>query len=49
MKQFARSPSSTMFHPPVSKWRWLLPDDKNSVVINTALQRDQPGIDVGDE
>lgn len=46
---FALSPSSAMFRPPVSEGRWLLPDDENSVVINTALQRDQSGIDVGDE
>lgn len=46
---FALSPSSTMFRPSVSKGRWLLPDDENNVVINTALQRDQPGIDVGSD
>ena len=46
---FAVSPSSTMFHPPASEGRWLLPDDENSVVINSALQRDQPSIEVGDE
>jgi putative ABC transport system permease protein len=45
---FALPPSNTMFRPPVSEGRWLLPDDENSVVINTALQRDQPGIRVGD-
>jgi len=46
---FALSPSSTMFHPPVSEGRWLLPDDENNVVINMALQRDQPEIAVGDD
>ncbi len=37
-----------MFRPPVQEGRWLRPEDSNSVVINTALQRDQPSIQVGD-
>jgi putative ABC transport system permease protein len=42
-------PTSQMIRPQVVRGRWLLPGDKNALVLNTYLLRDEPDVAVGDD
>jgi putative ABC transport system permease protein len=38
-----------MLRPQVVEGRWLVPEDKNAIVLNTFVLQDEPGVAVGDE
>lgn len=38
-----------MFRPPLVQGRWLQPQERHAVVVNTALLRDEPDLRLGDE
>jgi putative ABC transport system permease protein len=38
-----------MILPVVLEGRWLLPDDKNAIVLNTEVLKEEPDVKVGDE
>jgi putative ABC transport system permease protein len=40
---------TTLVKPTLVEGRWLIPEDKNAVVINTLLLNDEPDLKVGDE
>lgn len=42
------SPTTSMFHLPVTEGRWLVPQDQAVAVINDAFLRDEPDIRVND-
>ncbi len=42
-------PTSQMIRPQVVQGRWLLPEDKNALVLNTYLLQDEPDVAVGDD
>jgi putative ABC transport system permease protein len=42
-------PATSLMQPIVLEGRWLLPPDENAIVINTDVQRQEPGVRVGDE
>jgi putative ABC transport system permease protein len=42
-------PDTALMQPIVLEGRWLLPADENAIVINTDVQRQEPGLRVGDE
>ena len=43
-------PGNTSFvRPTLLEGRWLLPDDKNAVVVNTSFLRDEPDVKLGDK
>jgi putative ABC transport system permease protein len=46
---FALSDDNEMFHPPLVQGRWLLPHERQAIVINTALLRDEPDLKMGDK
>lgn len=44
------APADTnMIQPTLLEGRWLLPDDKNALVLNTEVIKEEPDIQVGDE
>jgi putative ABC transport system permease protein len=45
----ALPPTSQMLRPQVVRGRWLLPEDKNALVLNTLLLQDEPDVAVGDD
>lgn len=49
MLLFALSDGSEMFRPPLIQGRWLLPQERQAVVVNTTLLRDEPDLKLGDE
>jgi putative ABC transport system permease protein len=42
-------PTTQMLQPQVVQGRWLLPGDKNALVLNTFVLQDEPDIAVGDD
>jgi putative ABC transport system permease protein len=38
-----------MFRPPLVQGRWLVPQERQAVVVNTALLREEPDLKLGDE
>jgi len=46
---FAPPADTKLLAPVLLRGRWLLPEDERAIVINTTLQDDQPGLDVGGE
>jgi putative ABC transport system permease protein len=42
-------PTTQMFRPQIVQGRWLLPGDKNALVLNTFVLQDEPDIAVGDD
>ncbi|MBE7471928.1 MAG: ABC transporter permease [Anaerolineales bacterium] len=46
---FALADGSEMFQPPLAQGRWLSPQERQGVVVNTALLRDEPDLKLGDE
>ncbi len=44
----ALSPTTALFKAPILEGRWLLPEDRNAVVINTDLLDEEPDLKVGD-
>jgi len=42
-------PRSQMIQPQIVKGRWLLPEDKNALVVTTFLAQDEPDVTVGDD
>ncbi|MCL4299884.1 MAG: ABC transporter permease [Anaerolineae bacterium] len=45
----ALADDSTMFRPPLAQGRWLLPQEQQGVVVNSALLREEPDLKLGDE
>lgn len=41
--------NTTFIKPTLLEGRWLLPDDENAIVVNTAFLKDEPDVKVGDE
>jgi len=46
---FALADGSEMFQPPLAQGRWLSPQERQGVVVNTALLRDEPDLKLGAE
>jgi putative ABC transport system permease protein len=42
-------PGSQMIQPQIAEGRWLLPEDKNALVVTTYLAQDEPDAGVGDD
>jgi putative ABC transport system permease protein len=40
---------TTLLQPSILEGRWLLPDDKNAIVLDTDVLKNEPDIKVGDE
>ena len=45
---YAPPPASEMITPILNQGRWLLPDDDNAIVLNTAALQQEPDLKVGD-
>lgn len=45
----ALSDGTKMFRPPLAQGRWLYPQERQGVVVNMALLRDEPDLKLGDE
>lgn len=45
----ALADGTEMFQPPLIQGRWPLPQERQAVVVNTALLRDEPDLQLGDE
>jgi hypothetical protein len=46
---FALPDGTEMFQPPLAQGRWVYPQERQTVVVNTALLRDEPDLQLGDE
>ncbi len=49
MVLFAMADGTEMFRPPLVQGRWLYPQERQAMVVNTALLRDEPDLQLGDE